>query len=248
MLAVTSNEKIANHFNRASITYDHHCHMQQFSANKLINVLLTSITHERIIELGCGTGFNTKKIINHLDFRRYDALDFAELPLSHARENIIHPNVNFLLMDFDQLKLEAEISSLIISNMALHWSNNLKKLLTDLYALLLPEGMLAFTFPLKGSLPELKSRRPFLTLDETIYLLMQAQFEIMHTQQYQHITTFDSTQDAIYSLKKTGVTQLTKPSHAGLRGKKYLTTLFNSLQTTPTLTFEIGLFLARKSC
>ena len=72
-------------------------------------------------------------------------------------------------------------------------------------------------------------------------------FTLLYGHYNQHILTFSSNLEAFYALKQMGVTQLETPPHRGLRGKHYLKTLFKCMHDTPRLTFEVGIFIARKS-
>lgn len=240
--------KIKTAFNKAAGTYDKACDMQLFAAQKLISELDHHLFYDTIMDIGCGTGHITKQLINTVQFGNYHALDIADSSLEQAKKRITHPNVNFILANFDQFTTKKSCS-LIFSNMALHWSCDLSKLLNNIYNTLTPNGILAFTIPLTGTLHELKesSVREFHASHTVISLLKHHEFTIEETTQHTYKKQFNSHYDALLSLKQTGVTHIKKRTQTGLIGKNILTKLFKNPAAIPCLTYEIGVFIARKT-
>jgi ubiquinone/menaquinone biosynthesis C-methylase UbiE len=58
---------------------------------------LATISFEKSLEIGCGTGKNTKWLVEHCN--RVTAVDFSEAMLAVAKQNIVSQNVDFIKAD-----------------------------------------------------------------------------------------------------------------------------------------------------
>lgn len=240
--------KIKQAFNRAANTYNDACEMQHFAAMKLLQQIDAHIQHETIMDLGCGTGLITQHFLRRTHYQHCLSVDIADSALQIAKNSLTKENVHFMAIDFDQLNLPQSFS-LIFSNMALHWSCDFATLLAKLHGMLQAEGLLAFTVPLQGTLIELQDghKKEYYEFTDIIDLLNN-HFSIQYAHQYGYTTLFTTHLAALHSLKNTGVTHYKKACHKkGLTGKNQIQSLFKSMQSPITLTYEIGVFIARKS-
>lgn len=248
-LIISNKNGIAHAFNRAANSYHDADDMQQFAGRKLIQQLDKTMLNATILDLGCGNGFITEQLIKAIPFKECHAIDIAEDALLQAKKLIDDEKIYFLQHDFDQLPSTfSDKFSLIFSNMALHWSNDFTSLLNSLQHALIPHGTLAFSVPLQGTLKELQptSIRSFYHFTDIIASLKQNDFIIDHALQFQYIKRFDRVIDALYSLKKTGVTHFNRKKNLGLLGKKHLEMLYQAESVQPILTYEVGIFIGRK--
>lgn len=234
--------KIQHHFNRASHTYDYHCQLQKETGSRLIH--LCKMYHPQskgILDLGCGTGLMTEQLARSYQYENFHAIDISISLLMKARERLKPYHINIYEYNFDKLKL-TEKFNLIFSNMALHWSNDLAKILQSTHTLLQTDGCLAFSIPLAGSLHELQSNysiNTFYNSSEIFSLLHENNFEILNQAEETLTYSFSSTRDALFSLKKVGASHVNTRLHSGLSSRF-------DLKTINQLTYVIGYFILKK--
>lgn len=240
--------KIAHAFNRAAETYHKASEMQLFSGKKLIHAIPEIKECNALLDLGCGTGRITKEVAEHIRSKHYYAIDIAEKAIIEAKHITKSHHINFMIADFDHLSLEAQPFSLIFSNMALHWSNDINQLFKRLHALLEDNGRLAFSIPLIGTLKELhkSSVKNFSSQTNIIHQLEKNDFLIDEVKEYQFIKQFDCIKDALRSLKLAGVTQFKRNEQQGLFSKHHLKNIYQGDLANPSLTYKIGIFIGRK--
>jgi tRNA (cmo5U34)-methyltransferase len=75
----------------------------------------------RILDLGCGTGNLTQKIIEQFPDAQIDALDLSEDILEECKKRFAHKsNINYLQADFKTMHLPAAEYDLVMSSIAIH--------------------------------------------------------------------------------------------------------------------------------
>jgi malonyl-CoA O-methyltransferase len=112
--------EIETHFNKAYLTYDFHCDIQ----NEAGRLLLNDITYYKplnIIDLGCGTGNFTKLLANRFCSSNIYAVDISKNFIEIAKTKL--PQVEFKTADFNTFSYDKTFD-LITANMSLQWSHN----------------------------------------------------------------------------------------------------------------------------
>ncbi|HET9590239.1 MAG TPA: methyltransferase domain-containing protein [Anaerolineales bacterium] len=97
----------------------------------------------RVVDLGCGTGELTHKLMHALPNSEVTGLDSSAQMLERAAA-LSGPRLRFEQGDQSQLAGEWD---LIFSNAALHWSENHAELIPHLYRRLAPGGQIAVQVP-----------------------------------------------------------------------------------------------------
>lgn len=111
-------------------------------AGRLIDRLeAASIRPERILELGCGTGYLTRLLARRFDASRILAVDFAGRMVDIARHRVPEPGVEFLVADAEAADLGAGWD-LVVSNATVQWFEAPGEALRRLAAALNPGGMM----------------------------------------------------------------------------------------------------------
>ena len=73
---------IKKHFEKSMKDYEKNAIVQSMMASKMmIELCKISTDFEYVLELGCGTGLLTKKILNDLKFKKYYAKNYSEFSI-----------------------------------------------------------------------------------------------------------------------------------------------------------------------
>ncbi len=162
--------------------------------NKLISDLSLQ-GNERVLDLGCGDGFNTSIIADALPKGEVLGIDASKGMISAAKSKE-KPNLRFMLMDIDQIVFHDEFD-VVFSNATLHWVKDHGLLLKNVFKALRTGGYLRFNFAADGNCShfyrvirkamDLKEFSPFFSdftwpwympaLDEYTQLVNQTEFK-----------------------------------------------------------------------
>ncbi len=127
--------------------------------------MLSSVLHDhdRILELGCGTGYFTRELVKlnvHVT-----AIDISPELIAVAKSGIRSDNVSFEVQNAYEMTYESNRFDAVIGSSVLHHLE-IEKAVTEIYRVLKPGGMIAFTEPnmlnpqiaLQKNIPWLKRR------------------------------------------------------------------------------------------
>lgn len=132
-------EHIATAFNRAAWNYDANTGFQQSVGKQLINLLPNS-SEGNLLDLGCGTGAHTLHLHNKFLPENIFSLDIAWNMLT-KNSMVTHK----FCADFDDMPFSDNSFSVVFSNMALQWSMDLSRTLSEMRRILKPEGKCIFS-------------------------------------------------------------------------------------------------------
>lgn len=150
-MAQVDKQAIAAAFGRAASHYEQHAELQRQSADALL-ALLAGRECAHVLDAGCGPGRMSR-------FWREQgcevtALDLSAQMLDEARrQQAAH---HYLTADIEAIPLAAARFDLAWSNLAVQWCGDLRGALSELYRVVRPGGVVAFTSLAHGSLPELR--------------------------------------------------------------------------------------------
>lgn len=247
-LQYINKNMIKNSFNKAYKSYNDHCYLQVEVASKLINQLQRFlIKPSQVLDLGCGTGYVTSQLVQVFSFTLFHAIDFSDRLLQLAKQYLSGTKIQLLLMDFDHITDLPEQYDLIFSNMSLHWSGNLKILLSKIYQKLLPEGIFAFSLPVTGTFPELKKKyiHSFFSYEDILSYLKQLGFNLVFTQQDTITQSFASKYHALKSLRLVGAGYYPNNRHQLVLRKSSFDEYFINPESN-SLTYSIASIIAQK--
>lgn len=222
--------KIAHTFSRAAANYDNIALLQQEVREHLIN-LLPSFTPKTILDLGSGTGILSAKLATLFPNANVSGIDIANnmIEFSRAKWQEI-ANLEFICADADCLPCNKGSIDLIISNLMLQWSIDIKTTLGQLYQAIKPNGKLLFSTLGNGSLCELKNAwgkiddymhvNNFSNKDEIINCLDQLKFKNIQINTINYYYYFNSVRELMLQLKMLGANNLQSKRRNGLYGKK----------------------------
>lgn len=144
------NKKIlALHFSNRAESYDRAAFLQREIAYQLVERSFpdpTSASCRDILELGCGTGFLTRFLLERLDPENLVALDLACGMIERARESLngSRDTARFLLADCERPPLAPGSFDLAASSTTLQWLDSMEDTLREIHTLLRPGGRFVF--------------------------------------------------------------------------------------------------------
>jgi malonyl-CoA O-methyltransferase len=169
--------KIRQSFAAASLTYDGVAALQRTVGKALLAACDTESLSGTLLDLGCGTGFLTAKLLSKqvgyasrtmnlakengtrcVPYTNLIALDIALPMLQVTRTKLADtPNVSYVCADAEQLPLVGQIADSVFSNLALQWCVNLEAVFSDIRRVMKPGGKLIFSTFGPQTLQELKA-------------------------------------------------------------------------------------------
>jgi len=159
-----SSVKIIDAFARAAVNYDNHADVQVVAASRLaayMDANTRDLTDGTILEVGCGTGLFTRRLLDMFTGRTFSITDICPQMLDKCQARISETassnSVSFALRDAERPAEGDEQHALIVAAFALQWTENLRASLDALSNGLVKDGKLFFSLPASGSFPEWKS-------------------------------------------------------------------------------------------
>ena len=143
--------------NRASTKYKKYDYLFNEVNERLFERLqLVKRKFQNTLEIGSRTGntinlFNKKK-----DIKNIFISDISKEMLLIAKEIQTNKQKIFLTLDEENLPFKNNQFNLVFSNLYLHWSNDLYKVLNEIYRILKPDGLFLCSIFGSGTLNELK--------------------------------------------------------------------------------------------
>lgn len=150
-------ENIRKRFSAAAESYSQSARVQERAALQLAGELPDLPEGARILEVGCGTGFLTRRLAGRYPDCRIEALDVSAEMIEQARRQVADVAAWHVsdVLDFSPV----QAYDLIASSSALHWIDDLGALFRHLRGLLRPGGQIVFSIMLEGTFRELHAAR-----------------------------------------------------------------------------------------
>jgi malonyl-CoA O-methyltransferase len=145
---------LSQYFSRSARRYHASAHFQRQIAATLAERTFDSIRPETILEVGCGTGFLTRLLVDRYPRAAIDAVDLSSEMICLARQNLPAANVRWHVDDMNRLDADRQID-LVASSTALHWGDPVDRLIQRLGQMLRPGGKMVAAVMTAGTLGEL---------------------------------------------------------------------------------------------
>lgn len=155
---LASKADIARGFGNARATYEGASRLQRLMGNTMLEMLQSQAGQSgysgRVLDLGCGTGWYTRKLAENRPAFFVMGMDLSPDMVAHAGENA-SPDIAWVAADAEAIPLPNQSCDLIFSNLMIQWCANPAQVLRECRRVLKPGGRLAVSTLLEGTLREL---------------------------------------------------------------------------------------------
>lgn len=156
MVSRVDKRRVRASFGRAALNYDSFATLQRKIGDTLFNYLGEQGLKggSTLLDLGAGTGYCSRQLVGLGD--SVIALDIASamLTLSNTYSS---PNIFHVCGDAELIPLADRSVDLVFSNLAIQWCIDLDQLFSEIFRILTPGGILAFSSFGPDTLHELKA-------------------------------------------------------------------------------------------
>lgn len=226
--------RVAESFGRAAQRYNRAAVLQHRVGEKLLTGLGVDNSLDTVIDLGCGTGYHCPQLQEQYPNAKVTGVDISPAMLAYAATE--YPQGNWLCADAEDLPLEDNSQSLVFSNFALQWCENIDQLAAQLYRVLKSGGQLCFAVPGPETLNELRSAwqqvdgrvhvNRFNSLLDWQSALEKAGFNQIELQREKSIQQHQSVRELLMELKDVGAHNNNVGKQTTLTGKQHLKALY----------------------
>jgi len=175
-------ERVAQAFSRSAQTYDQAAQVQDDIAAEVAAKALNTTRSgplpddPKILEVGCGTGALTRRMLDGVDGGTFLVTDIAPDMLGRCQANISDPRVSFVCMDGEHPApvLGDQCFDLIVTSLAVQWFVDLRAGLVRLSQHLNPGGRIVFSTLGDGTFIEWRAAHTALGLADGIPAFINA--------------------------------------------------------------------------
>lgn len=149
-------------FDRIAESYDDHAALEREVCNRLLErTSFNRIAPERILDLGCGTGFGSRALKKLFRKAQVIGLDSSMAMLSrlHRRSGLLKP-LKAVCGDISALPIASRSAEMIFANLSSYWSPEPMAMFAGFRRVLRPDGMLLFSTFGPETMRELKETGP----------------------------------------------------------------------------------------
>lgn len=238
--AQLDKKKVAQSFGRAAETYDAVAQLQRNVGVELCLMLPAHLPADaRVLDVGSGTGFFTRRLMHTYPQAQLVGLDIAEGMLHFSRKN--GPDaIQWLCGDAEHLPLADNSIDLVFSSLAIQWCQNLPQLMAELHRVLKPSGQLFIATLGPATLQELKSAwqqvddyvhvNRFQSSDALTAALQQGGLVQARLQTQTRVLYFDRLAELTRELKALGAHNINSGKPEGLTSRARLLAFKNAYE------------------
>ncbi len=153
-------DSIRTNFSKAVSYYDEHAELQRNIADRLIAALrpwIDILPEGPILEVGCGTGFVTKGLIELLPNRKLEVTDISPEMVEFCRQKFgDQENTSFRTLDAENLDVDPKTYAMTVNGFVAQWFKHPAITMGKFLEATKPGGLLLGSFPGNESFPEWK--------------------------------------------------------------------------------------------
>jgi malonyl-CoA O-methyltransferase len=253
-------QRMARSFSRAAGTYDSVAHVQVRVGEQLLERLPANELAAPVLDLGCGTGFCTQRLVE----ANYSvtALDIAEGMLGQAQQKL-GAEATWVCADAERLPFRAGAFQGVVSSLTVQWSEQLSALFAGVADVIKPGGWLLFSTLGPATLCEL--REAWRTVDGYAHVndfasaqalrsaLEAAGLQVSVFEEEHLVPRYEQAHVLMRELKALGAHNVNTQQNRGLTGPRYLREVtrayekFRGPDGKLPATYQVFYVLARKA-
>jgi malonyl-CoA O-methyltransferase len=250
--------EVQRSFDHAAASYDAHAVLQREVCDRLLERLdFMRLQPERVLDVGCGTGYGLAHLRERYAAAELCALDLAPAMLGAARKRLPQPNwiqrnlgifapnasplAHILCADMERLPLTTSSVNLIWSSLAMQWARDLDATLKGFHRVLAPGGLLIFATFGPDTLKELRTAfaeiddaphvNRFVDLHDIGDMLVHAGFNSPVMEMEMLTLTYTDLKTLMRDLKGIGAHNAATSRKRGLLGKSAWAKLEHAYET-----------------
>lgn len=223
-------------FDRAAQTYDAAAILQKMVRTEMLSRLdLVKIKPQVILDAGCGTGHGSFALQKKFSGAQVVSLDIAlgMLQKTYQQQPLLSKlfkQKNLVCADIERLPITNDSLSLVWSNLALQWCNDLDAAFGEIARVLQPNGLLMFSTFGPDTLKELRAANGsnhtsvsrFIDMHDIGDALTRAGFSAPVLDVERYTLTYDDVKSVMKDLKSIGAHNATSGRARGLQGRGFL--------------------------
>lgn len=155
--SIADKSLIASQFGGASKTYDGASRLQRIMGDEMLGALKLAgddLRPRRILDLGCGTGWFTRKIAQTWPCQ-VTGVDLSPGMIKQASERS-EQGIELMVADAESLPFPSNSFDVVFSNLMVQWCDDPRTVFAECRRVLRPDGRLVLSTLLEGTLGELK--------------------------------------------------------------------------------------------
>ena len=169
----------------------------------------------RILEIGCGTGFLTQEILSNYSVKEYVLNDLADSAFNEVQKytgNLNYGDFNFISGDAEETIFPDQLDA-VFSASSIQWFQNIERFLKKMHALLNKNGIIAISTFGKNNFKEIKTTLnvglKYKSLSELCNLI-SPDYTIIHAEEWTQEESFQGPHEVLKHMKLTGVNGVSK--------------------------------------
>lgn len=231
-----NKDLVKKRFSKSLEKYNENAKIQKRMAENLVK-LINKTSVDKILEIGCGTGFLTQQISDNFEFKDFTTIDIINDCEKFIKK--INKNISFKNIDVEAFLKDntTEKYDLIVSNAVLQWIDNFEATILALQKRLNTGGELIFTTFGKENFKEIyqvtETTLKYYSINE-----LKEMFKPDEITQEIHIIAFEKAIDVLKHIQLTGVNGIINKTWTKKDLIKFENSYKNICTLRPTLTYN----------
>ncbi len=232
---------VAVSFSRAAKDYDSVAVLQREVGSRLLESLdATEAGPNRVLDLGCGTGYFLPELRRRFPGAQYIGLDIADGMVRYARDRH-EGSPSWLVADAESLPLAADSIDLVFSSLAIQWCYRPDLLFAELARVLRPGGRCVFTSLGPETLKELRASwaavdehqhvNTFLPAVELCSVAEQTSGLQLNLRSERFVMRYSKVRELLTELKTLGAHNVNRGRPAGLTSRRVLQGMLDNYES-----------------
>ncbi|PCI21502.1 MAG: malonyl-[acyl-carrier protein] O-methyltransferase BioC [Piscirickettsiaceae bacterium] len=242
-VADIDKQLVRRSFEQAAGHYNQFTSLQRDIGNRLMaNYIGAELVVDNMVDIGCGTGYLTNKLIQAYPSSNLYAVDISFAMLQQTKQQVATSQyLNLGCADADKLPFAASSMDVVCSNLAFQWCSNLEKTFAQAAAILKENGQFIFATFGPQTLKELKYAwgfadnsvhiNQFSSVEEISAALSVSGFANISIYTEDLVLSYKTPHALMRDLKGMGAHNINTSRNRGLTGVKSFQRMINAYQS-----------------